>query len=99
MKTIKNLALSLKISKEAIYKKIKIQLKHELKEHIIKKHNVTYIDEEGEKIIAQSLKPDKLLDKNQSKLQDKIENHTKKNDIQPSIQLYKLFKRTISHQR
>lgn len=85
MKTIKNLSTSLNISKEAIYKKIKIQLKQELKDHIIKKNNVTYIDEEGEKLIAQSLK----REKNSIDIQTETENQTsEKDNIQPIIQPY-----------
>ena len=55
MKTIKQLSEELKISKEAIYKKIRYQLKDSLETHVIKQNNVTHIDEIGEQIIIQSL--------------------------------------------
>ena len=55
MKTIKQLSEELKISKEAIYKKIRYQLKDSLENHVIKRNNVTHIDEIGEQIIIQSL--------------------------------------------
>ncbi len=55
MKTIRVLSESLGISKEAIYKKMKQQLKTELEGHIIKVNNVTHIDDIGEQIIINSL--------------------------------------------
>lgn len=55
MKTIRELSEELKISKEAIYKKIKFQLKEELADHVIKVNNVTHIDEFGERILFESL--------------------------------------------
>lgn len=79
MKTIKELSIDLQISKEAIYKKIKRQLKQELKGHLIKKNNVTYIDDEGIKLIAASLKTDK----------NSPDVHAKKVQIQPSFEPYK----------
>lgn len=79
MKTIKELSIDLKISKEAIYKKIKRQLKQELKGHLIKKKNVTYIDDNGIKLIADSLKTDK----------NSPDTHTPKAEIQPGIEPYK----------
>lgn len=94
MKTIKNLSTSLNISKEAIYKKIKTQLKHELKDHIIKKNNVTYIDDEGEKLIAQSLKREKIL----VDIQNETENQNQeKDDIQPTIQPYKQVENKVEN--
>ena len=67
MKTIKELSDSLNISKEALYKKLKVQLKTELKEHIVKRKNITYIDDIGEKIIADSLKVKSTSDANVEK--------------------------------
>lgn len=55
MKTIKQLSEELKISKEAIYKKIRYQLKDSLENHVVKRSNITHIDEIGEQIIIQSL--------------------------------------------
>ena len=55
MKTIRQLSEELKISKEAIYKKIKFQLKEELEPHIFKFNNVTHLDDEGERLIMESL--------------------------------------------
>lgn len=55
MKTIKQLSKELQISKEAIYKKIKFQLKEPLESHITKLNHVTHIDEIGEQMIIQSL--------------------------------------------
>ena len=82
MKTIKEIANELEISKEAIYKKVKNQLKQELKDHIVKKNNVTYIDDEGIKLIASTLKTHENL---QSKTQTKTESE----DIQPTSEPYK----------
>lgn len=79
MKTIKELSSALQISKEAIYKKIKRQLKQELKGHLIKKNNVTYIDDEGIKLIVNSLKTDK----------NSPDPHAKNTEIQPDIEPYK----------
>lgn len=56
MKTIRELAESMEISKESVYKKIKYQLKVELKDHVFKGNNGTLIDEAGENIILQSLR-------------------------------------------
>jgi hypothetical protein len=55
MKTIRQLSTELGISKEAIYKKIKFQLKEQLAGHARKVGNVTRIDGEGELMIRQSL--------------------------------------------
>ncbi len=55
MKTIKQLSSELGISKEAIYKKLKFQLKDELTGHVLKIDNITRVDEEGERLIRQSL--------------------------------------------
>jgi hypothetical protein len=55
MKTIKQLSTELGISKEAIYKKLKFQLKEQLANHVRKVDNVTRIDGEGELLIRQSL--------------------------------------------
>ena len=55
MKNIRQLSTEFGISKEAIYKKLKFQLKEQLAEHIVKVDNVTHLDEEGELIIRQSL--------------------------------------------
>jgi hypothetical protein len=55
MKTIKQLSTELGISKEAIYKKLKFQLKEQLDGHVRKVDNVTRIDGEGELLIRQSL--------------------------------------------
>lgn len=55
MKTIKQLSAELGISKEAVYKKLRFQLREQLESHITKVDNVTHIDEEGEEIIRQSL--------------------------------------------
>lgn len=55
MKTIRQLSSELKISKEAVYKKLKHQLKDELAGHSHKIDGVTHIDEEGERLIIQSL--------------------------------------------
>lgn len=56
MKTIKELSEALNISKVALYKKLKTQLKDELTGHIKKLNNITYIDDLGISIIAESLK-------------------------------------------
>ncbi len=55
MKTIKQLSTEFGISKEAIYKKLKFQLKNELMGHIFKVEGVTRIDEEGELLIKRSI--------------------------------------------
>ncbi len=55
MKTIKQLSTELGISKEAIYKKLKIQLKDDLTGHIYKVDKVTHIDDDGELIIRRSI--------------------------------------------
>ncbi|MDR1705845.1 MAG: hypothetical protein LBS19_14345 [Clostridiales bacterium] len=55
MKTIKQLSNELGISKEAIYKKLKFQLRDELTGHVFKVDSVTRIDEEGERLIRRSL--------------------------------------------
>jgi hypothetical protein len=55
MKTIRQLSTELGISKEAIYKKVKFQLKDRLEGHVSKVDNVTRIDAEGELMIRQSL--------------------------------------------
>lgn len=56
MKTIRQLSSEIGISKEAIYKKLKYQLKNELENHITKLDGVTHIDGEGERLIIQSLR-------------------------------------------
>lgn len=69
MKTIKQLSEELKISKEAIYKKMKHPLlKDSLKKHIVKLNNISHIDEIGEKIIISSLKRER-----QEAIQDILE--------------------------
>lgn len=55
-KTIKELSEILGISKVALYKKLKTQLKHELTGHTKKVNNVTYVDDFGMAIISDSLK-------------------------------------------
>lgn len=54
--TIRELATNLNISKEAIYRKINISMKEELKKHIQKIEGKTYISDLGQSIILQSLK-------------------------------------------
>lgn len=54
-KTIKCLSEELGISKEAIYKKLKYQLKGQLEGHVVKIDNITHIDEAGQRAIRQSL--------------------------------------------
>lgn len=56
MKTIKELSEILGISKVALYKKLKTQLKNDLTGHIKKVNNVTYIDDFGTSIISESLR-------------------------------------------
>ena len=58
IKSIAELSKVLNISKEAIYKKTKNQLKQELKSHIFKKNGKILIDEKGEEIIRQSIHKD-----------------------------------------
>ncbi len=55
MKTIKQLSTELGISKEAIYKKLKFQLKNELVGHVFKVDGVTRVDGEGELLIRRSI--------------------------------------------
>ena len=87
MKTIKELSDSLNISKEALYKKLKVQLKTELKEHIVKRKNITYIDDIGEQIIADSLKVKSTSDTNAEKSDiDKPKIPEPKSDSVPNFQ-------------
>lgn len=87
MKTIKELSDSLNISKEALYKKLKVQLKTELKEHIVKRKNITYIDDIGEQIIADSLKVKSNSDTNAEKSDiDKPKIPEPKSDSAPNFQ-------------
>lgn len=56
MRTVSEIAKELKITPQAVYKKVHNQLKNELKEHIHKgEKGNTLIDEGGEKIIRESL--------------------------------------------
>lgn len=68
MKTIRQLSDDMKISKEAIYKKIKHQLKDALNGHIVKVDNITQLDEIGERILFESLSLER-----QQAIQDTIE--------------------------
>lgn len=90
MKTIKEISNELKISKEAIYKKVKNQLKQELKDHLVKKNNVTYIDDAGIKLIASTLKT-------HENLQTKAQIKTEKEDFQPDVEPYKQVENKVEN--
>ena len=61
IKTVDETAKSLNISKESVYKKIKQMRQNELQKHIYKNYkNKMFISSEGEDIILQSLKNDKV---------------------------------------
>jgi hypothetical protein len=50
MKTVRELADSIKVSKVSIYKALK---RDDIREHVIKRDNMTYIDETGEQLLIQ----------------------------------------------
>ena len=54
MKSISTLARELKVSPQAVYKKVNNQLSTKLKGHVHKENGKTVIDEDGEKIIRES---------------------------------------------
>ena len=70
MKTVKELTVSLRLSKVTIYKALK---RDDLQEHIVKKDNITYIDEKGEQILID------LFSKASSKANSK--SYSKSNNI------------------
>lgn len=55
MKTIKELAKELNLSKQAIYKKINTQLSSELEGHIFKDQNIIMVDDIGIEVIKNSI--------------------------------------------
>ena len=72
MKSVKDLTVSLQLSKVTIYKALK---RDDLQEHIIKKDNITYIDEKGEQILIE------MFSKATSKMNSKLNEQANNNNI------------------
>jgi len=72
MKTVKELTVSLQLSKVTIYKALK---RDDLQEHIIKKDNITYVAEKGEQILI------KIFSKTSSKTNSKLNEQSIKDDV------------------
>lgn len=53
MKTVRELTDTIKVSKVSIYKALK---REDLKEHIVKQDNITYVDETGERLLIDLFK-------------------------------------------
>ncbi len=68
--TIRELATSLNISKEAIYRKINYSMKNKLENEVKKVGGKTYITDKGQSIIIQSLKTEK--DESQEQQQEEL---------------------------
>lgn len=85
MKTIRELSEILGISKESIYKKIKYQLKVELKDHVFKGSGGALIDDVGESLILQSLRRERAAQEDEMPEEKDVDSTVNSNLEQPNI--------------